>query len=224
VSWFRLYTDILNDPKVQTLPPDLFKTWVGILCITKDNGGTLPAIETVAFQLRFTSVSSCFKAIENLIEAGLIDKVNGTTLAPHNWRKRQYISDVSTIRVQRFRERQRNVSETPPETELQSTETEKKNTNSVYAFAGNVIKLKADAFQAWKEAFAYLSLTAELIARDAWLAGQSEAIRKNWFQSTAAYLAKKNREARAERERAPPDEAVEMFRTSDGKLMPVYRG
>ena len=38
-QWLRLYDDVLDDPEVQRLPPDLFKHWVNLLCLA--NKGTL---------------------------------------------------------------------------------------------------------------------------------------------------------------------------------------
>jgi hypothetical protein len=34
-QWLRLYTDLINDPKVQLLPAEDFKGWINILCIAK---------------------------------------------------------------------------------------------------------------------------------------------------------------------------------------------
>ena len=40
--WFRFYNEALDDPKVQKLPPALFKSWVNLLCLTARHDGTLP--------------------------------------------------------------------------------------------------------------------------------------------------------------------------------------
>jgi len=37
-GWFRFYNDALDNPKVQLLPSDLFKTWVNLLCIASRFG------------------------------------------------------------------------------------------------------------------------------------------------------------------------------------------
>ena len=39
--WFRMYEEILDDPKVQKLPDDLFKAWVNVLALSSRNGGKL---------------------------------------------------------------------------------------------------------------------------------------------------------------------------------------
>lgn len=128
--WFRMYDELVDDPKVQRLPAPLFKAWVNLLCIASRNGGILPSMDDIAFLLRMTPVRAA-EVIEALTAAGLIDASDDAgelCLKPHNWDSRQFRSDVSTPRVKRFRKRQRNVSlgvsETPPETETE-TETER---------------------------------------------------------------------------------------------------
>lgn len=69
--------------------------------------------------------------------------------------------------------------------------------NDTYAFSGRVIRLTGEDFSRWQASFPNLNgtLAGELESRDAWLAGQPLDDRKKWFQSTAAFLAKRNREA-----------------------------
>lgn len=131
MSWFRLYDDILDDPKVQRLSPDTFRGWINILCLAKRHDGILPSTQDIAFALRMTE-QSAEKLLLSLQDAGLVD-VTDNGFEPHNWGGRQYRSDVSNDRVKRYRERQRNgdgnvtvtAHVTCPETETE-TETEKK--------------------------------------------------------------------------------------------------
>lgn len=113
--WFRMYDEILDDPKVQKLAPGTFKMWVNVLALCSRCGGRLPPVSDCAFAFRETeaSVSSAFHALQ---EAGLLVTVD-ETFQPRNWRKRQYKSDTSTERVRSFRKRSRNVTETAPDTE-----------------------------------------------------------------------------------------------------------
>ncbi len=123
--WFRVYDGLVDDPKVQRLPPILFKAIINLWCLASQNNGHLPSNETMEFKLRLSS-SKLEALIDGLTEAGLLDGDQGA-LRPHNWDNRQFRSDVSTDRVKRFRNKKRNgdiaVSETPPETETE-TETE----------------------------------------------------------------------------------------------------
>jgi hypothetical protein len=101
--WFRFYAEAINDPKIQKLPPHLFKTWVNLLCIACSTDGVLPpSRDDLAFSLRL-SVHDTNLQIDELIGLGLIDIRSDGKLEPHNWRERQYISDTSSERVQRHR-------------------------------------------------------------------------------------------------------------------------
>lgn len=120
--WFRYYGDAINDPKVQSLPGELFKTWVNILCIASKHDGKLPPIDELRHLLR-RRYDHLKRDFNELITRGLIDPIEGG-FEPHNWDERQYKSDSSTPRVQKHRGRTGNVTkpfrETPPETDTES--------------------------------------------------------------------------------------------------------
>lgn len=115
--WCRLHSEMLNDPKVQTLPDASFKAWVNsmMLATSRGKGGELGTLHDVSFAFRETQegVSSAFHP---LIERGLI-VTDGETFHIAKWDKRQYKSDTSTDRVRRHRNAKRNVTETPPDTD-----------------------------------------------------------------------------------------------------------
>jgi hypothetical protein len=123
--WFRLYDECIEDEKVWRLSGDLFKFWIGILCCTSKGKGLLPPPDLIAYKLRM-SEEAVRESLTVLQKAGLLDQ-NEQGLRPHNWDQRQYVSDTSTERVKRFRQRSEGVSEavseTPPETETE-TDTE----------------------------------------------------------------------------------------------------
>lgn len=125
--WFRLYSELLNDPKVQRLDGEMFKGWINLLCIASANDGVLPSITDIAFALRVDE-NAAITLVERLLNGGLIDRLNGgpdgSRYAPHGWKQRQYKSDTSTDRVKRFRERSKTVTVTPPEADT-DTDTDK---------------------------------------------------------------------------------------------------
>src|SRR5262245_9072819 len=86
--WLRLYTDILNDPKVQRLTPEDFKGWINILCLAKENGGLIPPLEDAAFYLRMSDAEAK-RLVEELTNQGLLDQTEDGQLEPHNWNKWQ---------------------------------------------------------------------------------------------------------------------------------------
>jgi hypothetical protein len=141
--WFRLYDEMLDDPKAQRLPPQDFKIWINLLCLASRNDGKLPCISDIAFALRI-SENDAVTMVERLHIAGLIDKRNGGPdgfrYSPHGWDKRQYKSDNSADRVKKHREKRNdecnvscNVTETPPDTDTDTdadAETDKKDMSS----------------------------------------------------------------------------------------------
>lgn len=113
--WFRIYDDVLDDPKVQRLSGELFKTWVNLLCLASKAGGILPSIDDIAFRLRI-SAQDAQQRVEDLILAGLVDIRSDSKQEPHNWQSRQMPSDSSLARVRKHREKQRNAGVTLHET------------------------------------------------------------------------------------------------------------
>lgn len=138
--WWRAHDEAVDDPKLGALTDRQHRAWFNLCCITSQNGGVLPAISAIAFKLR-TTVEKARTVVAELVALGLFDIDSETgKCAPHNWAGRQFQSDVSTTRVQRFRERKRNVSpavsETPPETEADTdNRTEKKEKTRASALA-----------------------------------------------------------------------------------------
>lgn len=123
--WWRAYNEAVNDPKLQLISDSLFRAWFNLMCIASANEGALPAVSSLAFTLRMKP-EKVLQILTQLHGVGLLDKTE-TGFTPHNWKGRQYKSDVSTERVKRFRETKRNVSSavpvTPPEAEQkQNTE------------------------------------------------------------------------------------------------------
>lgn len=104
MKWFRFYAEALNDRKVQSLPSDLFKSWVNILCLYC-NEGTALDLSSIAFALR-TGDSKTEAIVDDLLNRGLLDDT-AAGLVPHNWNNRQYKSETSGDRVAKYRENRR---------------------------------------------------------------------------------------------------------------------
>lgn len=114
--WFRFYTEVLNDHKVQMLSPDVFKTWVNLLCFAgeDENDGCIKSIDEAVFKLRVTrDILECH--IKVLCDTGLLerdskcDTDNPSYFFP-TWKDRQYKSDkdnTAADRKRRQREREK---------------------------------------------------------------------------------------------------------------------
>lgn len=127
--WFRLYDELLDDPKMQRLPPATFKAVINLWCLASKNGGVLPCFEDIAFSLRMEH-SAAVALLDELVAAGLMDH-DDAGLRPHNWDRRQYKSDVTdptaAERMRRHRNAHRNVTVTvtPTRTDTESEQIQK---------------------------------------------------------------------------------------------------
>lgn len=164
--WFRFYSEALDDPKVQSLPADMFKAWVNLLCIASKTSGALPSIDQLAFHLR-CDIETANAFHEELSKRGLID-VGARGSRIHSWDKRQYKSDTSTERVKRFRKRSENVSVTPPEPD---TEPEPEKKTPTVPKGTRAVKDKSEDEGWFDEAirYDYPKKSARLPALRAWM-------------------------------------------------------
>jgi hypothetical protein len=114
MKWLRLYSSVLHDPKVQMLPPALFKGWVNLLCLANESEprGVLPDTETIAWALHMTA-EEAVTLLETLQATGLIDTCDDG-LSPHNWNGRQAPSDDVNTRVSQWRAQKRNTPSPTP--------------------------------------------------------------------------------------------------------------
>lgn len=207
--WFRLYDGLVDDPKVQKLPAETFRALINLWCLASRNNGVLPPIEDVSFGLRM-SEKAALSLLKTLSEQGFIDN-SDEGMKPHNWDGRQFKSDVSTERVQRFRKRHETVSRNSPDTEQNRTERDRG--ASALSFMGKIIRLKESDHALWKQSFKHIDVDAALASRDAYLAETEDlTARKNWFVSTAAWLRNKNEESKKANGKAKPTYASPQFR------------
>lgn len=80
--WLRLWDRVLDNCKAQSLPVELFRGWINLLCLAnrQDNRGRLPDNRTIAFALRIT-MAQASKLVNDLRAAGFIDPDN----TMHDW-------------------------------------------------------------------------------------------------------------------------------------------
>ena len=103
--WFRLYSEFAHDPKVQMLSEAMQRRYVMLLCLRcSEVLETLHETE-IAFQLRL-STDELEETKQLFISKNFIDK-HWNLL---NWDKRQFVSDSSTMRVAKHRNKKKQVS------------------------------------------------------------------------------------------------------------------
>jgi hypothetical protein len=114
MRWFKFHADLINDPTLQRLPGDKFKTWINLLCITSKHDGVLPQLSDLAFLLRPLAEDKIAALLEEFCEKGLLDSVDvpgaSTTYAPPDWASRQYVDATAAERAKRYRDRKLGVT------------------------------------------------------------------------------------------------------------------
>jgi hypothetical protein len=103
--WFRLYSEFAHDPKIQMLSEAMQRRYVMLMCLRcSEVLETLHETE-IAFQLRL-STGELDETKELFISKNFIDKHWNLI----NWDKRQFVSDSSTMRVAKHRNKKKQVS------------------------------------------------------------------------------------------------------------------
>jgi hypothetical protein len=104
MKWFRFHSDALDNPKVQRLPGDLFKSWVNLLCLANRNPadrGVLPSIADIAFGLRITD-EDAERIVADLKRRRLLEETDDG-LMPNDWNDHQPRSDTPEAAAERKR-------------------------------------------------------------------------------------------------------------------------
>ncbi len=105
MNWLRLYTDALHKRKVQNLPGELFKAWINLLLIARQNNGILLPLPEIAFQLHVEPETAA-AWVTALIDRKLFDQTAAGVI-PHDWDEYQYDSDDAAKRMREHRARKR---------------------------------------------------------------------------------------------------------------------
>jgi hypothetical protein len=122
-SWFRVYNDLINDPKIQRLSGDQVKFLLNLWCLASKHGGVLPPADEIAFALRVTRdvTDECVTVLQR---DGLLD-VTCDGLTPHNWSSRQFKSDMdhtASQRSKKYRDKKTNNNNNKAVTSVTVTE------------------------------------------------------------------------------------------------------
>jgi len=103
--WFRLYSEFAHDPKIQMLPEAMQRRYVMLMCLKcSETLETLHETE-IAFQLRL-SEAELIETKQLFVSKNFIDEQWNLL----NWDKRQFVSDSSTMRVRKYRDKKKQPS------------------------------------------------------------------------------------------------------------------
>jgi len=108
--WLKLYTEILDDPKVGMLSDATYRRFIEFLLVAKENGwdGLLPSVSALAWRLRVPA-DSIMAALTELEAVGITRLTDAGWLLV-NFAKRQGPSPVAE-RVAQYRKRNEIVTE-----------------------------------------------------------------------------------------------------------------
>ncbi len=96
--WFRLYSEIIDDEKVQMMPFEHQRHLIMLFALRGQRPTEKMTSQQIAFRLR-VSETLLETLHETFLKHGFIEKNWAIT----NWNKRQFISDSSTDRVKKHR-------------------------------------------------------------------------------------------------------------------------
>ena len=223
--WFRLYSEFAHDPKIQMLSEAMQRRYVMLMCLRcSEVLETLHETE-IAFQLRL-STSELEETKDLFISKNFIDK-HWNLL---NWDKRQFVSDSSTMRVAKHRNKKKqvsNVGETLQKRPSNATDTDteqiQKRTTSVAPPEGVSDSVWQEFKSLRKAKKAPITQRAiDKISEEANLAGWTlekaleECIVRGWQAFKAEWVAKKGNPADNIRLTVPasnePDPALEKIK------------
>ena len=233
--WFRLYSEFAHDPKVQMLSEAMQRRYVMLLCLRcSEVLETLHETE-IAFQLRL-STDELDETKQLFISKNFIDK-HWNLL---NWDKRQFVSDSSTMRVAKHREKKKQVSNAdetlqkrPSNAIDTDTDTEQiqKRTTSVATPIGVSDSVWQEFKSLRKAKKAPISQRAvDAISNEAQKIGWSlekaleECVVRGWQAFKADWVVKPNPADRVRLTVAPsnePDPALEKIKADDKKAVPI---
>ena len=107
LPWLRLYTETVDDEKLRLLAFEDRWHYIAILCCKGkgmlDDGSDDQLVERKLAVKLGVQIRELEEIKRRLSEVGLVDQ----SWQPTGWDKRQYVSDSSTDRVRRHREKQR---------------------------------------------------------------------------------------------------------------------
>ena len=104
MDWFRMYGEMMDDPKIGTLTDAEFRTWVELLCTAckaEDDGNTHLTEADINWALRRNATET----LQKLLNRDLVTINDAGQIVICSWEKRQKKSDSSTERVRAYREK-----------------------------------------------------------------------------------------------------------------------
>lgn len=237
MKWFRLYHDMVNNKKVQRLPPATFKAWVNLLCVASmaDERGSLPDLEGIAYALRLPR-NKALVHVERLLAAKLLT-TDGQKFAIWQWVGHQPEPKGATTGSNGNGNSEGKQSDStsktygaggatdskpPPKTAPRlDTDKEKKEVggadapppSNLFAWTGRLIRLTQADYDQWQAAYPHVDLPSSLQAADDYYS-ENPPDGGKWFFPVSRWLKRDNDAVLAEIRKAEEDAVVKR----DGRI------
>lgn len=127
--WIKLYTEILNDPKMLRLDDHLWRRTIELFLLAglQNRYGTLPNIDDIALHFRSKDVTQVLKDLQELKKIGIVKETKSGWVVT-KFTARQAPS-AAAIRMRRYRNKLRNVTHNENVTVLNQNQTQNQNQN-----------------------------------------------------------------------------------------------
>ncbi len=107
MKWFRLYTEVKDDPKIRDLTAKEFRIFIYLLCLAAEfeEDGDIPLnLKDIAWRLRI-GAKSLENVVKKLVSCSICVRFD-EKMSFINWKKRQFKSDDVTSRTRKYKEKQ----------------------------------------------------------------------------------------------------------------------
>lgn len=113
MDWFRMYSDLRGNRKLDALTDPQFRVFIYLMCYANEQEprGTIPQIEDaelLAAECARGDTQLLIETVERLKKFRTLTQEDDGSLVFRNWEKRQYESDSSIERVRKHRTKKRN--------------------------------------------------------------------------------------------------------------------
>lgn len=152
MKWFRLYSELIDDPKQAKMKDKTFRVFILLMCLANEldlDGEINLTTREISWRLRILE-KNIAKTISELILLDVLLKTQ-RGYSFKNWAKRNFRSDNVSSRVRKFREKSETLHETLPDLKCNVIDTEKSNINTLSGSNGNSPKIP------YREIIAYLN-------------------------------------------------------------------
>lgn len=138
-AWFRMYGEFSTDPKVRTMDDEMQIRLVRLFCLRASGPTENLSDDELMYGLGCNVSETLRETKEVFLAKGFVDKNWGIL----HWNKRQFISDTSTVRVRKFREKHtkkqdetfQKQDETQNETDQNRTEQNRTDTEQIQKYS-----------------------------------------------------------------------------------------